>query len=170
MLPVKLVPFLLPLGALATTQAFDVRKIIQALRQPHDDLTILCSHRGLRRNGIAENSRDAYLRASEAGLECIETDIALSADGQLPMIHDGGLGRTTDIGEQTGQAYYNSFTGEGYNPRVADFNFKGPNGIENLRLRDEQGRVTNEFVPSLPQMIESIHDSGANAVLQLDFN
>jgi hypothetical protein len=109
------------------------------------------------------------LRASEAGLECIETDIALSADGQLPMIHDGGLGRTTDIGAQTGQAAYKPFTGEGYDPRVVDFNFTGPGGIENLHLRDEQGRVTNEFVPSLPQMIESIHDSGANVVLQLDF-
>jgi glycerophosphoryl diester phosphodiesterase len=169
MLPIKLVPLLLPLGALATSQAFDVRKIIQALRQPHDDLTILCAHRGLRWNGTAENSREAYLRASEAGLECIETDIALSADGYLPMIHDGGLGRATDIGEQTGRLAYNPFTGESYNPRVKDFNFTGPNGIENLHLRDEQGRVTTEFVPSLPQMIESIHDSGANVVLQLDF-
>jgi hypothetical protein len=169
MLPIKLVPFLLPLGSLATTQAYDVRTIIQALKQPHDDLTILCAHRGLRWNGTAENSRDAYLRASEAGLECIETDIALSADGQLPMIHDRGLGRTTDIGAQTGQAAYNPFTGEGCSPRVVDFNFTGPGGIETLRLRDEQGRVTNEFVPSLPQMIESIHDSGANVVLQLDF-
>jgi hypothetical protein len=59
----------------------------------------------------------------------------------------------------TGQAAYSPFTGEGYNPRVVDFNFTGPNGIENLRLRDKQGRITNDFVPSLPQMIESIHVS-----------
>lgn len=29
-------------------QPYDVRKIIDAFRTPHDDLTILCAHRGLR--------------------------------------------------------------------------------------------------------------------------
>jgi hypothetical protein len=120
-------------------------------------------------NGTAENSRDSYFRASEAGIECIETDIHLSKDGQLPMIHDGGLGRTTDIGEQTGQAAYNPYTANGYNPKVEEFNFTGLGGIEGLRLRDDQGRVRDEYVPSLPQMVESIFDSGMNVVLELDF-
>jgi hypothetical protein len=160
---------ILPFVALAARQPYDVRKIIQAFREPHEDLTILCAHRGLRWNGTSENSRDAYFRASEAGLECIETDIHLSADGYLPMIHDKGLGRTTDIGEQTGQAAYNPYTGKGFNPTVNTMNFTGPNGIERLRLRDDQGRVRDEYVPSLPQMIESIRDSGMNVVLELDF-
>jgi glycerophosphoryl diester phosphodiesterase len=158
-----------PFTALAARQPYDVRKIIQAFREPHEDLTILCAHRGLRWNGTSENSRDAYFRASEAGLECIETDIHLSADGYLPMIHDKGLGRTTDIGEQTGQAAYNPYTGKGFNPEVSTMNFTGPNGIERLRLRDDQGRVRDEYVPSLPQIIESIRDSGMNVVLELDF-
>lgn len=169
MVPILFAFVILPVCAIAARQPFDVRKIIQAFREPHDDLTVLCAHRGLKWNGTAENSRDAYFRASEAGLECIETDIHLSADGQLPMIHDSGLGRTTDIGEQTGQAAYNPFTGQGYNPKVIDLNFTGPGGVEHLHLRDEQGRVRDEYVPSLPQMIESIHDSGMNVVLELDF-
>jgi len=160
---------ILPFTALSARQPYDVRKIIQAFREPHEDLTTLCAHRGLRWNGTSENSRDAYFRASEAGLECIETDIHLSADGRLPMIHDKGLGRTTDIGEQTGQAAYNPYTGKGYNPDVSEFNFTGPNGIEQLRLRDEQGRVRDEYVPSLPQIIESIRDSSMDVVLELDF-
>jgi hypothetical protein len=160
---------LFPFVALAAKQPYDVRKIIQAFKDPHDDLTLLCAHRGLRWNGTSENSRDAYFRASEVGIECIETDIHISADGQLPMIHDGGLGRTTNIGEVTGQVAYNPFTGKGFDPKVKDFNFTGPNGIEQLRLRDEQGRVRDEYVPSLPQMIESIRDSGMNVVLELDF-
>jgi len=160
---------LFPLVVLAAKQPYDVRKIIQAFKEPHDDLTLLCAHRGLRWNGTAENSRDAYFRASEAGLECIETDIHISADGQLPMIHDSGLGRTTNIGEVTGQAAYNPYTGKGFDPKVKDYNFTGSNGIEQLRLRDEQGRVRDEYVPSLPQMIESIRDSGMNVVLELDF-
>lgn len=35
-------------AALAARQPYDVRKIIKAFREPHDDLTILCAHRGLR--------------------------------------------------------------------------------------------------------------------------
>jgi hypothetical protein len=157
------------LVALAARQPYDVRKIVQALKEPHDDLTLLCAHRGLRWNGTAENSREAFFRASEAGLECIEADINISADGQLPVIHHGGLGRTTNIGDFTGKAVYNPYTGEGYNPIVKDLNFTDPDGIGQLRLRDDQGRVKDEHIPTLPQMVEYIRDSGMNVVLALDF-
>lgn len=157
------------LVALAARQPYDVRKIVQALKEPHDDLTLLCAHRGLRWNGTTENSREAFFRASEAGLECIETDINFSADDQLPMIHHGDLGRTTDIGKFTGLPAYNPFTGKGYNPAVKDLNFTGPDGIEQLHLRDDQGRVKDEHVSTLPRMVEYIRDSGMNFVLALDF-
>lgn len=32
----------------AARQSYDVRKIVDAFRHPHDDLTILCAHRGLK--------------------------------------------------------------------------------------------------------------------------
>jgi pyridoxal/pyridoxine/pyridoxamine kinase len=32
----------------AARQPYDVRKIIQAFREPHDDLVIICAHRGQR--------------------------------------------------------------------------------------------------------------------------
>lgn len=118
-------------------------------------------------NGTAENSRDAYFRTAEAGIECIETDIRLSKDLQLPMIHDSGLGRVTDVGEQAGEPAYNPFTGEGYDPKVAESNFAG--FMEDLHLRDEQGRVRFERVPTLPEMVQTIHDAEMNVVLELDF-
>ncbi|KAK2046459.1 hypothetical protein LZ31DRAFT_613994 [Colletotrichum somersetense] len=149
----------------AARQPYDVRNIIDAFRHPHDDMSIRLTWS--RWNGTTENSRDSYFRATEAGLECIETDIHLSQDGYLPMIHDNGLGRTTDVGEQTRQPAYNPFTGKGYNPPAKRTNFKG--FIENLHLRDEQGRVHIETVPTLPDMVRSIYESGANVVLQLDF-
>jgi hypothetical protein len=40
--------FALASTALAARQPYDVHKIIDAFRKPHDDLTILCAHRGLR--------------------------------------------------------------------------------------------------------------------------
>jgi hypothetical protein len=41
------------------------------------------------------------------------------------MIHDGGFGRETDVGEYTGQAAYNPFIGQGYNPPVSEQEFEG---------------------------------------------
>ncbi|ETN42698.1 uncharacterized protein HMPREF1541_01856 [Cyphellophora europaea CBS 101466] len=161
-----LISSLAPL-VLAAQQPYDVHKIIDAFRRPHEDLTILCAHRGLRWNGTADNSYDAYYRASEAGLECIETDIRVSSDGYLPMIHDSGLGRETNVGEVEGQAAYNPFTGQGHNPKVEDSAYSG--FIEDLHLRDEAGRVRGETVPTLPGMVQYIHDVGMNVVLQLDF-
>jgi hypothetical protein len=157
------------LAALAAKQSYDVRKIIQTFKEPHEDLTLLCAHKGLRWNGTAENSKDAFFHASEAGVECIETDVNFSADGQLPVLHHGGIGRTTNIGEFTGQAAYNPYTGKGYNPMAKDLNFTGPDGIEQLRLRDEQGRVVDEHVSTIAQMIEYIRDAGINVAVQLDF-
>ena len=115
------------------------------------------------------NSRDSYFRAAEAGIKCIETDIHLSADGQLPMIHDHGLGRVTDVGEQTGRPAYNPYTGEGFNPKISTWSFFGEDGIQGLHLRDEQGRVREEHVSSLPEMIHSIYENDVNIMLQLDF-
>ena len=83
------------------------------------------------------------------------------------MIHDEGLGRETDVGEATGQAAYNPFTGQGYNPKVSQSAYTG--FIENLHLRDEGGRIHFETVPTLARIVQSIHESGANVVLQLDF-
>lgn len=91
----------------------------------------------------------------------------LSKDYFIPMIHDGGSGRTTDVGEQAGKEAYNPYTGQGYNPKVEDMNYAGY--IENLHLRDEMGRVRVEKVPTLPDMVQAIHDEGMNVVLELDF-
>jgi hypothetical protein len=102
-------------------------------------------------NGTTGNSRNAYFRAAKAGLECIKTDIILSADEFFPMIHDSGLGREIDVGEQTGNAAYNPFTGQGYSLLVIQSNFTG--FIENFYLHDEVGRVHFETVPILPEMV-----------------
>ncbi|EGP88574.1 uncharacterized protein MYCGRDRAFT_40275 [Zymoseptoria tritici IPO323] len=154
-------------AAIAARLPYDVHKIIDAFRHPHDDLIILCAHRGSRWNGTTENSRDGYFRATQNGIECIETDIRMSADGHIVMLHDAGLGRTTDVGEYTGQTAYNPFTGQGYNPLLRKSNYSG--FVENLHLRDEGGRVHIETVPLVTDLVQSIHDTGANVVLQLDF-
>jgi len=57
---------------------------------------LIIAHRG---HGVAapENTLAAYHLAKEAGAEMIETDVNITKDGQLVIMHDWKLGRTTDI-------------------------------------------------------------------------
>ena len=52
------------------------------------------AHRGLHGNGIPENSMEAFRRARNKGYG-LELDIHLLADGNLAVIHDSKLERTT---------------------------------------------------------------------------
>lgn len=52
------------------------------------------AHRGLHGDGIPENSMEAFRRAKEAGYG-IELDVHLLADGNLAVIHDAQMKRTT---------------------------------------------------------------------------
>jgi glycerophosphoryl diester phosphodiesterase len=57
---------------------------------------LVIAHRG---NSIAapENTLPAYESASQLGVDMIETDLNISKDGVLVMMHDWYMGRTTDI-------------------------------------------------------------------------
>ena len=52
------------------------------------------AHRGLHGNGVPENSMEAFRRAKAAGYG-VELDVHLLADGNLAVIHDSMLARTT---------------------------------------------------------------------------
>lgn len=52
------------------------------------------AHRGLHGNGVPENSMTAFRKALESGYG-IELDVHLLADGNLAVIHDSALVRTT---------------------------------------------------------------------------
>ena len=58
-------------------------------------MTIIVAHRGA--SGMApENTMEAYRLGVEVGADAIELDVHLTADGQLAVIHDETLDRTTD--------------------------------------------------------------------------
>lgn len=56
---------------------------------------LIIAHRG---HGVAapENTLSAYKLAKEAGAEMIETDVNITKDGHLVIMHDWKLGRTTN--------------------------------------------------------------------------
>jgi glycerophosphoryl diester phosphodiesterase len=56
--------------------------------------TLILGHRGAPA-AAPENTLAAFRRALELGADGIETDVRRSADGQLPLIHDEDVARTT---------------------------------------------------------------------------
>jgi glycerophosphoryl diester phosphodiesterase len=58
-------------------------------------VTIVVAHRGASAQA-PENTMEAFRLGVEAGADAIELDVHLTADGQLAVIHDDTLDRTTD--------------------------------------------------------------------------
>ena len=58
-------------------------------------MTLVVAHRGASRQA-PENTMEAFRLGAEAGADAIELDVHLTADGQLAVIHDETLDRTTD--------------------------------------------------------------------------
>jgi glycerophosphoryl diester phosphodiesterase len=93
----------------------------------------VAAHRG----GAAlwpENSLLAFRNAIALGVDLLETDVHLTADGEVVVLHDPTLERTT--------------TGRGAvrDTRLAD--------LAPLRLRAADGSVTGESIPTLAQVLE----------------
>lgn len=61
----------------------------------YDDQVLVCGHRGDRVHGL-ENTMTAFRLAVEAGVDMIETDVRMTADGALILMHDEDVSRTTD--------------------------------------------------------------------------
>ena len=58
-------------------------------------MTLVVAHRGASAQA-PENTMEAFRLGVEAGADAIELDVHLTADGQLAVIHDETLDRTTD--------------------------------------------------------------------------
>jgi glycerophosphoryl diester phosphodiesterase len=58
-------------------------------------MTLVVAHRGASAQA-PENTMEAFRLAHEAGADAIELDVHLTADGQVVVIHDETLERTTD--------------------------------------------------------------------------
>jgi glycerophosphoryl diester phosphodiesterase len=66
-------------------------------------MTVVVAHRGASAYR-PENTMPSYELAVEQGADAIELDVHLTKDGQLAVIHDGTLDRTTDlVGPVAGQ-------------------------------------------------------------------
>lgn len=68
------------------------------MASPDGNRTMVVGHRG--NSGLApENTAVAFAQARAAGADMIETDVRLTADGELFLFHDGTGARTTNVAE-----------------------------------------------------------------------
>lgn len=135
-------------------QLLNTDKVINTLKSGRkNDLVAVCAHRGYwRENGVPENSLMAIKRAADMRIEMVEIDIKLDKGGEPVLMHDWNLGRTTELGM-------------GRNDLVSSWY---SNALKTLRLKDKNGRLTNEHLPTFREVLSFIRDHRIAIVLALD--
>ncbi len=81
-----------------------------------------------------ENSLSAYRSALENGADCIETDVYLTKDGEVVILHDGTLDRTSNG------------TGNVANLTLAE--------IQKFKLKNTNGTLSDETFPTFRELLE----------------
>lgn len=102
------------------------------LLNPSDGTVLVAAHRGEWRNA-PQNSIQSILDAADEGADIAEIDIRRTLDGELVLMHNATLSRST--------------TGWGL---VGLTNFRK---LRSLRLKDKDGNVTDMQVPTLEEAL-----------------
>jgi len=104
-------------------------------------MTLVVAHRGAAAYA-PENTMEAYRLAVEMGADAIELDVHLTRDGQLAIIHDETLDRTTDLSGPVQERTITQLRGAD-----AGYTFAGPDGL--TRFRGKGLRI-----PTLPEVLD----------------
>ena len=104
-------------------------------------MTLVVAHRGASQ-AAPENTLEAFRRAADAGADAIEVDVHLTADGELAIVHDPTLDRTTDRTTSVAAA-----TMADIRSADAGWAFAGADG-------DYPFRGAGLTVPTLPEVVE----------------
>jgi len=104
-------------------------------------MTLVVAHRGAS-DRAPENTMEAFRLGVEAGADAIELDVHLSRDGQLAVIHDPTLDRTTDRTTTVADAPMADIQAAD-----AGWTFAGPGG-------DYPYRGRGLTVPTLPEVVD----------------
>lgn len=116
-------------------------------------MTLVVAHRGASTRA-PENTMEAFRLGVEAGADAIELDVHLTADGQLAVIHDETLDRTTD---RTGPVA--ARTMDEVREADAGAEFAGPEG-------DFPFRARGLTVPTLPEVLDWLPE-GVGLVVEI---
>ena len=109
-----------------------IEALIKNMENSKNDQIIVIAHRGVSRNA-PENSLQAIKNSIEIGVDMVEIDIRETKDGQLILMHDPSINRTTN--------------GKG---NVKDWTLEG---LKTLNLLDNFGFVTEYKIPTLEEAL-----------------
>ncbi|MGH2463558.1 MAG: glycerophosphodiester phosphodiesterase [Candidatus Limnocylindria bacterium] len=104
-------------------------------------MTLVVAHRGASERA-PENTMEAFRLGVGAGADAIELDVHVTGDGQLAVVHDATLDRTTDRTTTVADAPMASIQAAD-----AGWAFAGPDG-------DYPYRGRGLTVPTLPEVVE----------------
>src|SRR5437899_13028945 len=116
-------------------------------------MTLVVGHRGASAHR-PENTMPSFELAVEQGADAIELDVHLTADGQLAVIHDATLERTTDL---TGTVA--EMTMDAIRAADAGYRFRADDGTPPYRGQGLR-------VPAVPAVLEGLPD-GVGLVVEL---
>lgn len=111
----------------------NVKALLQDLKDLESRKVIVVAHRGDWRNA-PENSLQAFQNCIEMGVDMIEIDVRKTKNGQLVLMHDNTVDRTTD-----GKGEVSNFTLE---------------ELRQLHLKNGMGRVTFHHIPTLEEVLD----------------
>ncbi len=120
-------------------------------------MTLVVAHRGAA-TVAPENTMEAYRRAVEMGADAIELDVQLSADGELVLMHDETIERTTDL---TGSIA--SMTLKELRAADAGFHFEAADGTSPFRGKGLTIPTFAEIIDWLPEGIGLVVEIKARA-------
>lgn len=134
------------------------------------DGVLVSGHRGDRINGI-ENTLTAFQMALDAGVDMIETDVRMCADGTLILMHDETVDRTTDgegmVKELTFRQIMSlnaaKLSGGAFSPeppatfqQIVDIALKNPSLLLNIELKDYPTQGNESFAFSCCDKVADI--------------
>lgn len=122
----------------------------EAFHDPHGRLMI-CAHRGDINIYYPENSIEGYLSAILAGADMLEVDVHTTKDGELVLMHDDTLTRTTNVS-------FLREAGEDWMPESDEIRDWTLEQIRKLRLITKQKELTEYAVPTLREVIAIAKD------------
>lgn len=107
--------------------------ILNHLKDTNSDYVMVAAHRA-GHNGHPENSLSAWQHAIETGVDVIETDVKVTKDSVVVLMHDGKINRTTNG------------TGNPEDYTLAE--------LKKFRLKMPDGTVTDETIPTFEDALK----------------
>lgn len=110
-----------------------IHNLVHTLKDQSSTKVLVVSHRGDWRNA-PENSMQAFQNCIDMGVDMIELDLKKTKDGQLILMHDNTIDRTTD--------------GKG---KPSDYTLTE---LRKFHLKNGLGRVTFHRIPTLEEVLK----------------